>query len=96
MDDLIDRRMVADKAFKCGKREEVIEVEALVEGEWCIVKANIALLFLYTCCWGSVGDIRCEASIDKRNMLQHMNEQSYGHPGLGHSVPDRLSARIRR
>lgn len=25
-DDLIDRRMVINKAFKCGKREEVIEV----------------------------------------------------------------------
>lgn len=52
--DLMDRRMVTNKAFKCGKREEVIEVEVLVEGKWCIVKANIALLFLYTCCWSSV------------------------------------------
>lgn len=93
--DLIDRRMVTNKAFKCGKRE-VIEVEALVEGEWCIVKANIALLFLYTCCWSSVSDTRREAGIDKRNMLQHMNEQSYGHPGLGHPVPDRLSVRTLR
>lgn len=76
--------------FKCGKREEVIEVEALIEGEWCIEKADIPLLFLYTCCWSSVGDIRREAGIDKRNMLQHMNEQSYGHPGLGHPVPDRF------
>ena len=25
-DDLIDRRMVINKAFECGKREEVIEV----------------------------------------------------------------------
>lgn len=51
------------------------------------MKVNIALLFLYTCCWSSVGDIRREAGIDKRNMLRRMNEQSYGHPGLGHPVP---------
>lgn len=59
-------------------------------------KSKYSLVVPLHMLWGSVGDIRCEASIDKRNMLQHMNEQSYGHPGLGHPVPDRLSARIRR
>lgn len=32
-DDLIDRRMVINKAFECGKRERLSKFEALVGGE---------------------------------------------------------------